>query len=177
MSFRDVQYLLDENTDNISEGLYIELSRLLMEAHNARSSEITEAINSFSDSITRHVIAQSGDDILNEIVGLRCENNFLRDQLRETMEMSINLRSRIDMYKSQITSSCRKNEEYKKKIKELEVIIDLKKQEIDKITRKDIVAPKPNMWISHVHQWAKDHKIKYSDALKSGDCRQAYRTR
>ena len=31
-------------------------------------------------------------------------------------------------------------------------------------------------WVNHVKKWAQDHDIKYGQALKNADCRQAYKS-
>ena len=30
-------------------------------------------------------------------------------------------------------------------------------------------------WVNHVKKWAQDHDLKYGQALKNADCRQAYK--
>ena len=32
-------------------------------------------------------------------------------------------------------------------------------------------------WVSHCKQWATDHNLKYSQCLKSSECRQAYKNK
>lgn len=32
-------------------------------------------------------------------------------------------------------------------------------------------------WVSHCKKWASDHNCKYSQALKSGECRDSYKNR
>lgn len=207
MSYRDVQNLLDDNTEHLPEGLYLQLSRLLMEVHNSRSREIEEEMNNFAETITRTVIARSGDEVLNEIVSLRGEVQFLRDELLESCDRCDRLRGRIEMYKSQITSSSKKNEQYKKKIKELEVLLDLKEKNVVlapeattnkapnrapqctkstesgldwcKVGEKWVLKSDTcsNPWILHVREWSKSRGVKYGQALKMEECRLAYRSR
>ena len=167
-SYLTVQNLIDEHTDEIPEGLYLQISKELMNAHRARTQDIEDAMNMFAEGLSRTVLASSGDEILNEIVGLRREVDSLRDELLGSRRTTERLRQKIEMYRSQITASSRKNEEYKKKIKELE---------IEKIVQDRLSTKKPtvvNPWVTHVRKWSVEHGLKYGVAVKDQRCKDAY---
>ena len=175
MSFRDVQNLLDENTESIPEGLYLQLSKTLTEAHRARTREIEEALNRHAGATTRVVLARNGDELLNEIVELRGKVDLLREELFESNTRVSVLLDRVSTYKQQVTASSKKNEEYKKKIKELEVVLSLKEQGRIKEVKQEVVEPKENPWCVHVRKWSEAHGVKYGQALKLSECKEDYR--